>query len=362
MKKLKLKKLKPKLPRIKSLKRTKSVEERVSEAISTVPKITNETVTEHREEVLSGARKYIYPLQHSKHHIVRISLSIFILVILAFFTICGLVLYKFQGTNGFIYDITKIFPVPVAKAGGNWVSYESYLFELRRNILYYTTLQQADFTTDSGKNQLNNLKHQALNTAVEFSLVNKLAAENKIIVSERDVNTQLVLVKSENRLGSSDQIFKEILSRYWGWNTSDFKRELKQQMTLQAVVSKLDASTHERANSVLDKLKQGTDFATLASQVSEDNLTKTNSGQFPNAITLNDQQVSPIITHELFKLNPGQISGIVNTGYTLDILKVLDKSGSTLHASHIQFNFQPIQKYTKPLINKKNYHKYISLH
>src|SRR5581483_5309935 len=121
MKKTKRKKLNLSVRKPQIFKRNKTVEERVSDAISTVPKITNETVTEHREEVLSGARKYIYPLQHSKHRIVRISVFIFIVVILGFFTLCGLDLYKVQGTSGFIYDVTKIFPVPVAKVGGSWV-------------------------------------------------------------------------------------------------------------------------------------------------------------------------------------------------------------------------------------------------
>src|SRR5581483_5186206 len=130
-----------KLPRPsrKLLRRTKTVEERVSDAISNVPRITNDTVADHREDVLSSARKYIYPLQHSKHRVVRISVSIFLIVIVGFLLVCGLDLYKFQGTSGFIYDVTKILPFPVAKVDNTWVSYESYLFELRRNMHYYVT-------------------------------------------------------------------------------------------------------------------------------------------------------------------------------------------------------------------------------
>ena len=84
MKKPKIKKTKLKKPNISRLKirRTKTVEEKVSEAISNVPRITNDTVADHREDVLSSARKYIYPLQHSKHSIVRISLGLLIIVII----------------------------------------------------------------------------------------------------------------------------------------------------------------------------------------------------------------------------------------------------------------------------------------
>src|SRR5665213_402630 len=73
-----------------SIRRTKTTEEKVDDALSNVPRITNETVGDHREEVLSSARKYIYPLQHSKHRVVRTSLGLFSLVIVVFFAFCGL--------------------------------------------------------------------------------------------------------------------------------------------------------------------------------------------------------------------------------------------------------------------------------
>jgi hypothetical protein len=343
------------------IRRQKTVEERVSDAISTVPKITNETVTKHREDVLSSARKYIYPLQHSKHHIVRISVSIFVVVIVGFVALCSLDLYKFQGTSGFIYDVTKILPFPVAKSGGSWIGYESYLFELRRNMHYYNTLQQADFSTPNGKVQLDSLKQQALDTAIQDSLVSKLAKQNKIKVTDSAVNYQLSLAKSENRLGTSDQVFKEVLSQYWGWNEDDFKKELKQQITDQDVVSKLDVATHSKANLALSQLQQGADFATLAAQVSQDTSTKSSGGEYANALTINDSQVSPIITQELFKLKPGQISGVINTGYSLEILKLIDSTDGSVHAAHIEFNFQPIKTYTAPLENSHKQHVYIKI-
>src|SRR5581483_8558062 len=65
----------------------------LEQAIEVVPRITNETVAEHREEVLSSARKYIYPLRHSSHRIVIISVSLFAAVVILFFSYCALALY-----------------------------------------------------------------------------------------------------------------------------------------------------------------------------------------------------------------------------------------------------------------------------
>jgi hypothetical protein len=351
---------KPKLPRIIKRpagavsvrltgKRGRSTEEKVSDALAGVPRITNETVGEHREEVLSSARKYIYPLQHSKHRVVRISVGLLIFVLVAFFGFCGLGLYKLQATSGFIYDVTRVVPFPVAKTGKNWVSYESYLFELRRNMHYYHVQQQSNFATKDGKAQLARLKRQAMAEVIQDAYVKQLAAMHHVSVSNQAVDNQVAVVRSENRLGSSDRALRTALNDYWGWSESDFKRELKQQLLARAVVAKLDTATEARAQAALKQLKQGTDFATLAGQVSEDPATKPAGGQYPAALTLNDSQVPPNITAELFKLKPGQVSGIINSGYTLDIVKVLDASGNSVHAAHIQFNFKSINTYIDPL-------------
>jgi hypothetical protein len=199
-----------------SLRRTKTPEEKVSDAISNVPRITNETVGEHREEVLSSARKYIYPLQHSKHRVVRISISLLVLVIVVFFVLCSFDLYKLQGTSGFIYDVTSVVPLPVAKVGPHWVSYESYLFELRRNMHYYQTQQQSDFSTKSGQAQLVRLKQQAMAQVIQDAYVKQLAGQYHVTVSDQTVNNEVALVRSENRLGGNDRTFREVLDEFWG--------------------------------------------------------------------------------------------------------------------------------------------------
>jgi hypothetical protein len=356
LKKLKLPKATHRPPK---LWRKKSVEERVSDALSNVPRITNETLGDHREEVLSSARKYIYPLQQSKHHVVRVSLSILLVVVIGFFLICGLALYKFQNDSTFLYDVTQVIPFPVARVGKSWVSYESYLFELRHDVHYYQTQQHVDFSSKSGQAQLVHLKQQAMSEVIQDAEVKQLAAQYKVTVSNQAVNNQINLVRNENRLGNSKDVFNEVLNEVYGWDEDDFKRELKQQMLQQAVVARLDTTTNAEAQAALEQIDKGADFATVASQVSDDLSTKANGGQYPSPITINDSNISPIITAELFKLKSGQVSGIINTGYTLEILKAISASPSGVTAAHIQFNLQNIETYLKPLQSTEHIHQYI---
>lgn len=366
------KKLKPNLPKrlhrpIKAARKlaeqrsSQATEKKLTEALSDVPRITNETVSEHREEVLSSARKYIYPLQHSKHHIVRISVGLLLAVIILFLGLTSLDLYKFQGTSSFVYGVTKVLPFPVGKEGGHWIRYEAYLFELRRNMHYYQSQQQSNFSTKDGKTQLQRLRHQALAQITQDAYVNQLAAQHHITVSNQQVTDQLNLVRNENRLGSSDRAFHEVLNEFWGWSETDFRRELKQQLLTQAVVAKLDTATNKRAQSALNQLHSGADFAALAGQVSDDQATKANGGAYATAVTLNDLSVPPAITSQLFHMQPGQVSGIINAGFSLDIVKLVDKTGTSAHAAHIQFTFLPVSTYTKPLQAKQPAHYYIKL-
>ena len=363
LKKLKLNKIpKPKLKgRFKVLKRRPAPEERLKEAFANVPKITNETVAEHREDVLSSARKYIYPLNHSRKRIVIISSSIIVLAVIGFFVYVGLSLYDFQDTNGFIYGVTQVLPLPVAKVGSSWVSYESYLFELRRYMHYYETQQQVNFSTKTGQTQLDRYKQQAMNEVVTDTYVKQLASKYGVNVTDQQVNQEVSLVQSQNRLGTNMQEFNAVLNDFWGWNESDFKRELKMQMLQQAVVEKLDTATEQKAVSALTSLKHGANFATLAAQVSDDTSTKNNGGQYPNTITPNDPNIAPQITQILFKLKPGQYSGIINTGYTLEIVKVISRQGNNVQAAHISFNFQPISTYIAPLMKTNPPHYFIHL-
>lgn len=340
-------------------KRRKAPEERAREALANVPNITNETIAEHREDVLAGARKYIYPLKHSRRRAVIISSSIFVTAVVVFMAYVCVALYRLQSTSTFLYGVTQVIPLPVAKAGSSWVSYNSYLFELRHYMHYYETQQGVDFNSQSGKEQLANYKKQALQQVINDAYVKQLAKQHGVNVGQRAVNNQVALVRSQNRLGTSQHEFQEVLNEFWGWNENDFKRELRQQMLTQAVVAKLDTATIARADAALQQLKGGADFAALAAQQSDDGNTKANGGQYPGTIDRNTATIPPAVMVELFKLPAGQVSGVINTGYSLEIVKVNSVQDDKISASHIQFDFKPIDGYIKPLQAKNAPSRYI---
>ncbi len=323
-------------------------------------RITNETVAARRDEVLASARKYIYPLQASKRRIVRLSVSVFIAAVVGFFGFCTLELYKFQSTSSFIYGVTRVLPFPIAVVNNRYfVSYNSYLFELRRYMHYYQTQQHTDFSTAAGKQQLEVLKQRSLNETMQYAYVERLAATNRLSVSGTDIDSAVALVRSQNRLGSSDQVFANVLNEFWGWSVDDFRRELGQELLAQKVVDKLDIATHDRANQALAQLQHGAAFADVAKSMSDDATTRGNGGDYGIAISKSNTDIAPQIVAELFQLPAGQHSGIINTGYSLEIVEVTSVQGTQVHASHISFNFQPVTTYTSPLQDRQKAHLFV---
>lgn len=334
------------------LPKRKREAETLEQGAQGIPRITNETVAEHREEVLSSARKYIYPLQHSAHRVVIISLSLLILTVVVFFTYCLLALYKFQSTSTFLYRITQVIPFPVAKAGPRYVAYENYLFELRHYTHYYQTQQRVDFGSESGRAQLAEFRKRAMNRVIDYAYAKDVAKEHNISVSQRELNDAISLVRNQNRLGSNDQVFEDVLKEFWGWSVGDFKRELKQQLLSQKVVSTLDTDAHARASQAAQRLQAGEDFAAVAKGLSDDAITRDGGGNYGFVIGQSDRNLPPQVIDALFKLNVGQTSGVINTGTGLEILKLNQKEGNKVQASHIVVNFKSLDTYVKPLRDK----------
>ncbi len=329
--------------------------------IAGAPRITNETVAEHRDEVLSSARKYIYPLQHSRHRIVTISIVIFILAVIAFFSYTILALYRFHAMSTFMYRVTQVIPFPVAKAGPSFVAYENYLFEVRRYKHYYQTQQKVDFSSKQGQSQLADFQKRALENVINDAYVKQLAKQHGVSVGRSEVNEQIALLRSQNRLGASDQVFQDVLKEFWGWSVDDFRRQVAQQLLTQKVVSKLDTEAHDRARNYVAQLQGGADFAELAKQHSDDEVSKANGGDYGFVIERSNRDIHPKVMEALFSLQPGQTSGIIETPTGLEIVKVLENNNGKVRAAHIVVNFKPISTYIDPLKKEKKSIRFIRL-
>jgi hypothetical protein len=336
-------------------------------SLEDVPKITNETIAEHREEVLKGARKYIYPLQQSKHRIIVITASVMVAAIIGLLVYCSLALYKFYQYNTFLYRVTQVVPFPIAKAGSHFVDYENYLFELRHYVHYYETQQQRNFA-GADHQQLVQFRKQALDNVINNAYIKQLAGQHGINVSNKEVNLRLDEVRAQNRLGGNDKVFADVLRSYWGWSISDFKRSLKQQILAEKVAAVLDNVDNKRAASVYSQAKAGADFTALAKQMSDDPAAKTNGGDYGFPIIKTNPNLPPEVITALFDLKNGEVSNIIlaspvlaSQGPSLQVVKLTGINGNSVTAQHIVINLKDISGDVKQLRAQKPAHAYIHL-
>lgn len=324
-------------------------------------RITNETVAAHREEVIGKARKYIYPLQHSKHRVVVISISLFVATLVAFFSYCTLALYKFQSNSTFLYRVTQIIPFPIARTGSQFIAYENYLFELRRYMHYYETQQELDFDSEAGQRQLAQFKTQALEKVIDDAFIKQLAKEQDVTVGAEEVDKQIDIVRSQNRLGDSEEVFEDVLKDFWGWSVDDFERSLRQRLLAQKLLAKLDTETQQQAKLALEELEGGSSFAAVARKYSDDPAVEESGGEFGVPVDQANRDLTAETTTALFALEPGETSDIINIGYALEIVKVLEKEDDQVKGAHILFNFKNISTYLDDLKEEQKTRLYITL-
>jgi hypothetical protein len=332
-----------------------------------VPKITNETIAEHREQVLKGARKFIYPLQHSKRTIITVTVSVIVAAFIALMVYCSLALYKFYQYNTFIYRVTQVVPFPIAKAGSHYVSYENYLFELRHYVHYYESQQQRNFT-GADHQQLVQFRKQALQNVLNDAYIKQLASKYKVGVSNGEVNARLNEVRAQNRLGGNNKVFEDVLRSYWDWSINDFKRSLKEEILAEKVAAALDNTAQQKAAAVVAQAKAGADFGALAKQYSDDPSAKANGGDYGFAIIKTNPNIPPEVMNILFSLKSGEVSDeilaspvLANQGPSLQIVKLTGISGNSVTAQHIVINIKDISGSISQLEKQKPPHPYVHL-
>lgn len=349
--------------KIKQIREKRQAKKDAKEQGTPVPRITSENVAEHREDVLSGARKYIYPLQHSKHRIVILSTTLFLVAILTFSIVSVLFLYRFQTTSGFMYQVTKVIPFPIARTGSTLIAYENYLFELGHYIHYYENQQQLSFDTEAGRAQLESYKQRAIDKVVNDAYVKIIAEENNISVSEQEIDEQIRIAREQNRLGSSDEVFEDVLKEFWNWSVDDFRRSLKSEILEQKVLRSLDPETEQKATAALARIEAGEDFAVVAKEVSDDIGTKENGGEF-GFVNRSNRNVSQQTVDTLFNLPQGQNSGVVvvpyGTGYALAIIKNLEQKDGEVRGAHIIFQLKDINEILNDRKEQEPYRLYMN--
>lgn len=221
------------------------------------------------------------------------------------------------------------------------------------------------------------LKKQILNAIIEEKLLYAQSLLDSVTVSDDDVNRRVdyQIEQFIQQLGS-----KEKVEQAYGMTIEKIKRELREntrkslmaQTLMQKKFGMVESSRREVvefyktykdslglipekytishifvnpkasekvkqkardfAQSLIDSIKSGKDFAELAKKYSEDPGTASQGGDLGFS---KRGRLVPEFEASAFALEPGQVSGVVETVFGFHIIQTLEKRGDAVHARHI---------------------------
>jgi parvulin-like peptidyl-prolyl isomerase len=264
---------------------------------------------------------------------VAITVTLVVLLVVSLSGFVAWSLYMAQDTSDLIFSVTEILPVPVAAVDGHFVRYSNYLLQLRSALYYLTTKDTANFSSDTGKRQLDYQRRLALNTAISDTYVQTLAKQKRLSVSDTELNDFIDKQIKDNQLGVSQQAYEQVIKDYYNWTFDEYRMAVKNELLKVKVMAAIDTAAQQTINDALQQLLHGGDFAQVAKAVSEDVASKANGGDVGYVSTSTDDPNGLIKAAQ--NLQPGQYTKVITGIDGFYIVKLLDKHDDQLHLAKV---------------------------
>ena len=323
-------------------------------------RITNDNIEEHREDILARGRKLKYPIQYSKRRLIVISLVVIVAATTAFGVWLNSALYKQQQTGDFFYSVTRVLPLNVASVDGQPVRYRDYLRRLRANIYYYLNREHRSFNSDEGERELNYHKRINLDSTEKAAYIEYLAEQNDVSVSDQDVSDAINAMREAD--GATEEDLISTLESYYGWTMTDFRSTIRDQLLEQAVAYAIDDEAKDKIEQIEEQLKAGQDFATLATQESDDEISRQNGG----VVTAKASDQDPTgILETIKELSVGETSEIgqaqINNSNYYYIARLNSKDDENINYSIIMIKLNKLDDQFNQLRRDGKIKEYISV-
>jgi len=286
-------------------------------------RITNETVAEHREKVLAGGRKFKYPVQYQRHKLVINTIIIGVTTVVLLTLLGWYQLYVSQDSSKLMYRITQLIPVRVATVDGEPVPYRDYLMRFRSSIFYMQKQDAINLSTVDGKRQAAYYQRQELTNAERNAFVTKLAHEQKISVSDKEVS-EFIKKDIDARSVSLNAYEKTVLNSYYDWSLDEYSGIVRGELLKRKVSFAVDDSAKRKVNTLFQSVASGADFATVARTSSDDDATKGNGGD--TGLLPTDGLDSDGLIAAASKLDKDQVSGIIQGVDSYYFIKLISKA------------------------------------
>lgn len=310
-------------------------------------RITNDTVAEHRERVLSGGRKFKYPLQYTRHKLVINTIIISILAIIMIIGFGWWRLYPNQSTSEFMYRVTRVLPLPVADVDGTSVRYSDYLMKYRSAEHYLRNKEQANLAGEDGARQIEYIRQQSMEDAVADAYAMRLADEHGVSVGDAELEEFLREQRQSQDGEVSQRAYDAVIRDYYNWDADEYRHAMRTKLLRQKVAYAIDEVAREGADTVQQVLLADEDSPNLR-KVVEDHTESLPGISYGVSGWVPRTNQDGGLTAEALKLEEGDVSDItrplIGDGYYF--IRLIDSNASQVNYEYIRI---PLRAFSERL-------------
>lgn len=304
-----------------------------------------EKVEERREEVLSKGRKFKYPMQYAKYRVVTVTIILSVMAVVLASGAGYFMLYKWQSTNPILYRLTQLLPVSVANVNGADVRYSDYL------LIYHSTITPIEKQQGKLDNAKDNdfmeqhYKRLALDEAENYAWALKLAKENDLTVTDKEVDETILEHRKIGGVERSEEGFKKILEDNFGLTMKEYRRMIYLSLVKEKVSQAIDMNAVQLAAQVESLIKSGKDLKAISEELGDKVLYEETGG------LVDKMNVDGGRSLKAMSLNAGEISDkfVSSSGDGYYFVKLVAKTDSTVNYTSIKISFTEFDKQMKEI-------------
>ena len=336
------------------LKRKKQTE-------SVAHRITNETVAEHREQILAGGRKFKYPIQYSKHKLVINAVLVALASIVLLLVGGWVLMYPMQNTSIIAYRIARISMLPVGVVDGEQVRYSDYLIQYRASEYYLNKYGEVKSNSKDWSVQLDDIKYRSMNLAQQTAYARKLAKQYSVSVTAADIDTFIDQERTTVNGRVSQETYDASIRMLYGESAEDYRLIVENSLLKNKVAFAVDDAAKNQADKALSSLRSSGDFGKavdVANAMSGGKASAGRSGEVDLSGKFNGLRVSDVASVKV-----GGLSGVTastnDDGYY--IVKVTNKSDKKIAFDYIHVPLTAFKAQFEKLKSDGKIQEYISI-
>lgn len=255
-----------------------------------------------------------------------------LIIVVGYIVLVGALIYIFGINNKITKLSAKLIPYPVVIIKTtNFVSVSELNDNLASIKKFYESQDfskiglRVDFSTEDGKKRLKIRERQLINKMVEDKIIEILARQKGVKITKEIIDQEIGRKMEE--YGDAQSIENKLTNLY-GWTMEDLKKKIVKADLYKEELEKIfqlqnnsNDELRDKINKANEELTSGKDFSEVVRNYSEGPSAQ-NGGEIG---WISQDQLIPVLAGEIFNIDKGKRSGILESELGYHIVEMEDK-------------------------------------